>query len=29
LGWCPFSFGGCTVPAYRCSPPSLGLRMFP
>ncbi len=28
-GWCPFSFGGCTVPAYRCSPPSLGLRMFP
>ena len=29
LGWCPFSFEGCTVPAYRCSPPSLGLRMFP
>ena len=28
-GWCPFSFGGCTVPAYRCNPPSLGLRVFP
>ena len=27
--WCPFSFGGCTVPAYRCNPPSLGLRVFP
>lgn len=26
---CPFSFGGCTVPAYRCNPPSLGLRVFP
>ena len=27
--WCPFSFGNCTVPAYRCNPPSLGLRVFP
>lgn len=27
--WCPFSFGDCTVPAYRCNPPSLGLRVFP
>lgn len=29
--WCPFSFGGCTAPAYtyRCNPPSLGLRVFP
>ena len=27
--WCPFSFGDCTVPAYRCNPPFLGLRVFP
>lgn len=27
--WCLFSFGGCTAPAYRCNPPSLGLRVFP
>ena len=27
--WCPFSFGDCTVPAYRCNPPFLGLRVVP
>lgn len=27
--WCPFFFGDYTVPAYRCNPPSWGLRVFP
>lgn len=24
--WCPLFFGDCIAPAYKCSPPSLGLK---